>query len=272
MTEADRWFERCLLERDCDPGEHEPDLSEQGLTKSPEFIPTNAVGQRAAFEVKAFSPKSKLGDLFARQRVAVFDGKRLVVPIRNQLGVAAGQVKGLADKMPAVVVLANPHGGHVDMTVDGVLQAMYGNGRYVIPIDRESGSGGPARYELGPDGKFTYSHQYVSAVVILRRRELRDDASRAIMDEVKTRPDWESLSGAEQLDVLRDAVAANERDFPEGEYFHVDVIDTISATLPKGEATPLPDDWFTGPLDTRWRHNLVDGFEQVSGPAKPLRL
>jgi hypothetical protein len=271
MTEADRWFERCLLERDCDPGEHEPDLSEQGLTKSPEFIPTNAVGQQAAFEVKAFSQNSKLGEQFARQKSGVFDGRRLIVPIRNQLGEAAAQLKGVAGKMPAVVVLANPHGGHVDMTVDGVLQAMYGDGRYVIPIDRESGSGGPARYELGRDGKLTNDHRYLSAVVILRRRELRDDAQRAVMDEVESRPDWESLSAAEKLGALHDAVAANEHDFPDGEYFHVDVIDTISA-MTDGPALALPDDWFKGPLDTRWRFDGADGVAQVSGPAKPLRL
>lgn len=61
MTEADRWFEQCLRDRSYDPGEHEPDLSGQGLTKSPEFIPTNTAGQQAAFEVKAFSRNSGLG-------------------------------------------------------------------------------------------------------------------------------------------------------------------------------------------------------------------
>ena len=46
------------------------------------------------------------------------------------------------------------------------------------------------------------------------------------------------------------------------EYFHVNVIDTLSATSPDGLALALPDSWFTDPLDTRWRHNDRDVFEQ----------
>ena len=265
MTEADRWFERCLRERGHEPGAHEPDLSGQGLTKCPEYVATSAAGSRAAFEVKAFSPKSKLGERFARQKSGAFDGKRLVVPIRNQFGVAAGQLKGLADEMPAVVVVSNPDGGYVNMTVGGVIEAMYGNLQYAGPIDPETGGpAGPWSLGLGRGGKLTNDHQYLSAVVILRRRELRDDALDALAAETKAQPHWETMSTVERADALADVITANEQDFPDGEYFHVDVIDTISAVT--------GDDWFTGPLDTRWRHDGVDRIEQVSGPAKPLRL
>jgi hypothetical protein len=217
MTVADTWFERCLRERGHDPGEHEPDLSGAGISKAPDYLPTNAAGDQAGFEVKAFRRNSKLGRQFTTQRSGVFDGKRLTAPSRNQLGEAAAQLKGLAGKMPVVAVVANPEGAPVDMTVGGVIEAMYGPARSL----------GPAQAGLGRDGKFTASHQYVSAVVILRCRQRRDDTIDELVAEAKAQPNWERLGGAERTDVLADVLRASNQELPEGEYFHVDVIDTI---------------------------------------------
>lgn len=268
-TKADCWFERCLQERGHDPGQHEPDLSSRAIAKAPDYLPTSATGDRAGFEVKSFSPKSMLGRQLANQRSGVFDGKRLITPIRNQLGEAAGQLKGLAGEMPLVIVLANPEGGTVDMTVGGVIEAMYGNFQYAIPINPTTGAAaGPGRLELGRDGKFTTRHQYVSAVVILRCRQRRQDAIDALVAEAKAQPSWGRMSNAERANVLLDVVSAHEHDLPDGEYFPVDVIDTISA-IPDGRALELPDSWFPGPFDTRWRHNGRDAFEQVQGRVKP---
>ncbi len=260
---ADDWFERCLRERGHDPGEHEPDLAGAGISKSPDYLPTSAAGDQAGFEVKAFSRNSKLGQQFATQRGGVFDGKRLTAPSRNQLGEAAAQLKGLASKMPLVVVVANPEGAPVDMTVGGVVvEAMYG------PAPSLS----PDRAGLGRDGKFTASHQYVSAVVILRCRQRRDDVLNELVAEAKAQPSWEQLGPAKRADVLLDVLSANDQDFSDGEYFHVDVIDTVSATASNGPALVLPDSWFSDPLDTRWRYNGRDAFEQVQGPTKPIRV
>lgn len=262
MTVADDWFEHCLRERGHYPGEHEPDLSGEGISKAPDYLPTNAAGGQAGFEVKGFGRNSKLGQQFAAQRSGVFNGKRLTAPTRNQLGAAAAQLKGLAGKMPLVIVVANPESAPVDMTVGGVIEAMYGPARSL----------GPDRAGLGRDGKFTASHQYVSAVVILRCRQRRDDVLDELLAEAKAQPSWEQLGSAERADVLADVLRANDQDFPDGEYFHVDVIDTVSATTPEGPALVLPDSWFANPLDTRWRYDGRDGFEQVQGPTKPTRV
>jgi len=259
---ADDWFARCLRERGHDAGEHEPDLAGEGISKAPDYLPTSAAGHQTGFEVKAFSRNSKLGKQFATQRGGVFDPKRLTAPSRNQLGEAAAQLKGLAGKMPLVVVVANPEGAPVDMTVGGVIEAMYGPARSL----------GPDRAGLGRDGKFNASHQYVSAVVILRCRQRRDDVLDELVAEAKAQPTWEQLGDAERAEVLFDLLNANDQNFPDGEHFHVDVIDTVSATATDGPALVLPDSWFSDPLDTRWRYNGRDAFEQVQGPTKPIRV
>ena len=174
--------------------------------------------------------------------------------------------------MPLVVVLANPEGAFVHLDVDHVLAALYGNMQYSIPIDTETGgAAGPGQFELGRDGKLKTDHPYISAVVILHCREHGRDVVDGMVEEAKAQPGWETMTTAERGDVLADVLkTANERELPDGQYYRVDVIDTISASLPEGPAKLLPDEWFMGPRDTRWRHNGIDHFEQVRGPKRSV--
>jgi hypothetical protein len=54
-----------------------------------------------------------------------------------------------------------------------------------------------------------------------------------------------------------------QEELPEGDYVYLDVIETMSES-----AVPLPDDWFDGEHDSRWRLNLDGYLERVRGPLR----
>lgn len=269
MTKADRWFERCARERGYNPGEHEPDLSERGMSKRPDYVVTNSADERAAFEVKAFTDKIPLVQrLYSRQPVSA-GPDQVFGPIREHVKAAAAQLKGLAEEMPVVAVLANPDGVPFDHSTEQVLAALYGNHEYRMAINTATGKPGPVSFGLGRDGRLKTNHPYMSAVAILRHREHRQDAVDALTAETKTQPGWEEIPAARRAEILLDVINANSADFPDGDYFYVDVIDTMSASLEEGPALPLPDSWFgEHPRDSRWRYNPAGHFECVRGPAK----
>lgn len=108
---------------------------------------------------------------------------------------------------------------------------------------------------MGRGGKLTNDHPYLSAVALLRRGELRTDRIKQIAAEVCTghRPSdfgQAALKAEQLLSRLR------QEELPTGDYVYVDVIETISAS-----AVPLPEDWFDGERDSRWRLNADGCFE-----------
>jgi hypothetical protein len=131
-----------------------------------------------------------------------------------------------------------------------------------MPID--TAAGGPAgegRLELGRDGKLTNDHPYVSAVVLLRRRELATDAAGDISAEVRARFSQAPTTREERVEQAAATIKEiNRHKLPEGHYFYVDVIETASES-----AVPLPEQWFDGPRDTRWRLSEDGAYELVRG-------
>lgn len=266
-TEADDWFAQYLLDHGDVPGEHEPDLSDRGITTRPDFLPRNAAGHQIACEVKQFSPHSKLGRRL-RQGQPISAGDREVFgPIRNQVAEAATTLKPLVvEDLPLVAVLANPASAPVDLSVDHVVEALYGTAAYTLEIDPKIGGAiGDGRWILGRDGKLTNDHQYLSAVALMRVRTHRQDKQAEISERLREADDWEALARLEQFERVADAFsrACEQGEMPEGEYFWVDVIETISSS-----ATTLPDDWFDGPNDNRWRLNDEGYFELVRGQGR----
>ena len=172
-TTADEWFERYLLDHGFDPGEHEPDLSSWDVQTHPDYLPTGDAGQIAC-EVKQFGKDLKLARRLAEQRYVAASDAEVYGPIRNQVAEAASQLKPLGSRqMPLVVVLANPAGAPVDLSFDHVIAALYGNTQWTVAIDPSTGGAvDEGRFELGRDGKLTNDHAYLSAVALLRRREL----------------------------------------------------------------------------------------------------
>ncbi len=263
-TSGDELFERYLCDHQIDPGPHEPDLSHLGIVKRPDFLPRRGES-RIACEVEQFAPgASKLEKRLATTRVGSFGSSEVYGPVRRRVASAAKQLKPLRDlDIPLVVVLANPDGAMVALTVEDVLAALFGNQTYVMPIDAALGSAvGEGRFEFGRDGKLTNDHAYVSAVALLRRREHRTDRVAELAAELRggsvpTDFDTAKDMAIELLELLE------QEELPEGDYLYLDVIETASP-----HAVPLPDEWFAGVNDTRWRLDVDGRFRQVRGPRR----
>jgi hypothetical protein len=57
-------------------------------------------------------------------------------PIRRHIASAAKQLKPLtALDLPLVVVLANPEGAMIDLSVEHVIAALYGKPMFTMPVD-----------------------------------------------------------------------------------------------------------------------------------------
>jgi hypothetical protein len=265
-TTADEWFERYLLDHGLDPGEHEPDLSSWGVETHPDYLPTGDAGQIAC-EVKQFGKDSKLAKRLAEQRYVAASDAEVYGPIRNQVAEAAGQLKPLASRqMPLVVVLANPEAAPVDLSFEHVIAALYGNPQWTVAIDPSTGGAvDEGRFELGRDGKLTNDHAYISAVALLRRGELALDARDEILAELRDRHDGEAKTAEERQQRAVAAIKELERhDLPDGHYFYVEVIEALSKF-----AVPLPEAWFAGERDRRWRCNSAGYYEVVHGSLTP---
>jgi hypothetical protein len=262
-TSGDELFERYLVEQGYDPGPHEPDLAARGIAKRPDFVP-RCVQMQIACEVEQFAAgASALERRLSGQRTFAASPREVYGPIRNSIKEAAGQLKPLQPlKLPLVVVLANPEGAIVDLSVNNVVAALYGNPEFTMQIDPAAGStvsGG--RFELGRDGKLTNDHPYISAVALLRRREHRQDKADelAAADTGQGAPRDLAEASVQALRLLR---RLHQAELPEGDYVYVDVIETASAS-----AMPLPEGWFAGERDSRWRLSAEGYFVQVRGPA-----
>ncbi len=261
-TTADEWFERYLQDHGFDTGEHEPDLSSWGVQTQPDYLPTGDAGQIAC-EVKQFGTDSKLAKRLAEQSYVAASDAEVYGPIRNQVAEAASQLKPLASRqIPLVVVLANPAGAPVDLSFEHVLAALYGNPQWTVAIDPSTGGAvDEGRFELGRDGKLTNDHAYLSAIVLLRRRELAHDARDEILAGLREHYDGEAKTAEERQERAVAAIEELERhDLPDGHYFYVEVIEALSEL-----AVPLPEAWFAGERDRRWRCNAEGYYELAHG-------
>ena len=156
-TAGDELFERYLRDHGYDPGPHEPDLSGHEIKKHPDYLPTRN-GATAACEVEQFSAgASRLEKRLATQRFVSASDKEVYGPICKRVSRAAEQLKPVTTLgIPLIVVLTNPEGAFIDLSVEHVLAALYGNPGFVIPIDRATGAAvEKGRFEFGRDGKLT---------------------------------------------------------------------------------------------------------------------
>lgn len=257
-TEADEHFEGYLVEHGYEPGEHEPDLSELKIDRRPDYLPTNASGEQVVCEVKSFDI-NQLTTRLDRDRMVEPRTREQYGPIRNQVKEAARKLKPFAARgLPLIVVVTrtNP-AAMVDLSVENVAGALYGN----LVRGRD---GARVRSILTRDGALTNDHRYVSAVAVLTGETLASVERHAVFAEVRAAtPGFAELPRAEQIDRLNAALEG--RTFSPGFRYRLDVIEALSPT-----ATPLPDDWFSGPRDSRWRWaKLEDGgmrLDRAWGP------
>lgn len=147
--------------------------------------------------------------------------------VRRAVKEAADQLRPLKGRgLPLVVVLANPKRFHIDLSGVQVVFALYGDDTLVFNVWTGDGPPppdfpDPSEYQrvVGRNGQIRVVGQYISAVVMLHRRKADFFDSR------------------------------EEADVPEDECW-VEVIPAMSE-----EAVPLPDSFFNGPNDRRWRYD-----------------
>lgn len=239
-TESEQRFER-YLDAHGYSYEYEPDL---GSSTRPDYR-IERDGTAAICEVKEFhkDPLEKRGSIGALSDHEVYGA------VRGAVQHAARQLKPLVGTgLPLVVVVSNPKGVSVFLEVDDVISALYGNPLIQFRLDNDGGFLEEPVMVHGKDGRLRNKHSYISAFLILHRGTLERDWTnerwremQRAMKEAGTRAGRERVR-AEHLAAVQRAEAEGLR--PEGEYFNVQVIRTLSNT-----AVPLPETLFNGSRD-----------------------
>jgi hypothetical protein len=174
-------------------------------------------------------------------------------PMRGAVREAARQLKAFAGSpWPLVVVLANPMGFYVHLSIERLMEAMFGNPGYAGRFNPDEGQVEDFQFQYGRDGRLRNDHPYISAVAILHEREL----AREHYDE--WRAEWKQtrspLANPSTEEILAEFVAEQEAwqaseeaaNVSEGNVYWIDLLTTGSP-----EAVPVPENLFDGPRDRR---------------------
>jgi hypothetical protein len=249
MTLSEEWFDRYVRAHGHDPGDPEPDL---GIEKNPDRrISWNGV--EVVCEIKQFD-NDPFGDWNGQPRT--MDMQSALKAVRRPVSYAAEQLKPLAGRgLPLVVVLANPNAMPVPFSSHEIIWALYGDPVWKIAIDARTGKPvGEVEHGADRNGQIRNRHQYLSAILALRRRTHAQDWSDALWDRLKDEhapfdpvgdPEGASRVAAHALEETNRAEQAGE--IPEGDYLFADVFVTMGA-----QAAPLPANVFDGERDSRW--------------------
>jgi hypothetical protein len=248
-NDAERWFERYLRAHGYEY-EYEPDL---GVSTRPDFLVRRGDVELVC-EVKGFDQPTPLEQRLrgTRQAVMISDDEEYG-PMRNAVREAARQLKPLAgSRHPLAVVLANPKGYRVSLSLERLVEAMFGNPGYVGNYDAAKGEVEEFRFELGRDGRLRNDHPYISAVAILRERSRSDEH----YDEWRT--NWKK--GRKPLDHPTTAEIIVEMEAEQAAWEaseaskkvadgHIYMIELMTTGSP--EAVLVPEGVFNGPRDAR---------------------
>lgn len=133
-TAGDLMFEAYLAEQGYGEVRHEPDL---GVGKFPDYV-IERDGVSCVVEVKEFARESS--PIPTDQRYVALDSATLLKPIRGQLREAARKFKAMEHLgLPLVVMLANPQGFLLDLSVENLIYSMYGDLTFTFPVSAETG-------------------------------------------------------------------------------------------------------------------------------------
>ena len=251
-TTSEQWFDEYLLTNGYS-FETEPDL---GVRTRPDRLIDRA-DVEAICEIKEFTT-----DAMQRRwpeggtRIGSFSAQEWLLNVRRSISDAARQLEPLAaDSRPLVIVLANPHGVLAPLEGDKLIEAMYGELTITFQLNTETGE--PATepaWTLGEGGRLAEEQApWVSAVAALHRGDHREDWTREWIEQ------WKAQNWPEEPSTQDEALARwqayqpeleralQDEDVPSGEYFYLDVIETISE-----EAVALPRNILDGEHDRRW--------------------
>jgi hypothetical protein len=169
VNDAERWLERYLRDHGYEY-EYEPDL---GVSTRPDFL-VERNGVEVVCEVKGFETPTPLERRLAgTEQPVMVSADEEYGPMRGAVREAARQLKPLAGSdWPLVVVLANPMGFWVQLNIERLVEAMYGNPGYAGRFNPDQGQVEDFQFVYGRDGRFRNDHPYISAVAILHERAL----------------------------------------------------------------------------------------------------
>lgn len=249
VNEAERWFERYLCDHDYE-SDYEPDL---GVSTRPDFLVCRN-GVELVCEVKGFETPTPLDRKVAGvDHPVMLSADEEYGPMRGAVREAARQLKPLAGSdRPLIVVLANPMDFRVNLNIDRLVEAMYGNPGYAGTFKPDEGQVDDLEFFYEKDGRLRNDHPYISGVAILRERPLALEYYDEWRAKWKAgRPALPSPSTDEIVaEFLAEQAAwrASEeaKNVPEGNVYLVDLLTTGSP-----EAAPVPENTFDGPRDRR---------------------
>lgn len=249
-TCGDLMFEAYLAEQGFGEVPHEPDL---GVAKFPDYV-IERDGRRCVVEVKEFGSGSS--PFPTGQRYGSLGSATLLKPIRGQLREAARKFKPMEPLgLPLVVMLCNPNGVLLDLSIQNIIYSMYGDLTFTFPVSAETGGATePGQFVAGRNGRYRAAHQYVSAVGVLGCRSRRAEHIEELLAQ------QEELSAFEALQLIDEADERGE--IPDGEYHVVTLVKTTSES-----AVPVPDEFFDGAGDRIFALDEEMGaYVQVRGP------
>jgi hypothetical protein len=248
-NEAEHWFERYLRAHDYEY-EYEPTFEPEIPTR-PDFKIARA-GIEAICEVKGFEEMPPVERrVSGLNQPTMLSAKEVLGPMRGAVREAARNLKRLAGSpWPLVVVLANPERFKVFLSMDRLVEAMFGDLGVAGAFNAETGTVEKMEFEYGRDGRLRNDHPYISAVAILNELELAAEYKGQWFEEwKKSRPEKRSYDeiGAEVL-AAEAAWQASEasKHVPDGNAYWVEVLTTGSP-----DAVPLPENVFECPRDSR---------------------
>jgi hypothetical protein len=256
--------------------QYEPDYQaelelEQPLQQHPDFLVSRGA-TRVVCEVRQFDLGS-VDRKLAGMKSGVLSEKDVYGRARLALIEKARQLESLADSgLPLVIVLSNPLGAFVPMDFQHMTSVLFGNPKWTIPIDTQTGgAAGPGQFIVEDYGafislfkdeqgeRFIWRHPHVSAVATLHHRTHEQD----FIDQVMARypADENSFDAAARaaFAALQEVNSAREKGLvPDGEYQWLEVYELDGAS-----STPLPRNFFAGPRDTRHGFLSDDGYGEI---------
>jgi hypothetical protein len=251
-TAGDLMFEAYLAAQGLGEVPHEPDL---GVGKFPDYV-VEREGQRCVVEIKEFAPESS--PFPTGPGYGSLDSATLLKPIRGQLREAARKFKPMEHLgLPLVVMLTNPHGVLLDLSIENIIYSMYGDMTFVLPVSAETrGASEPGQFVAGRNGRYRADHQYVSAVGHLSCRSRHAEHIKELLAQ------HQELSLRERRQVVNEADERGE--IPDWEYHVVTLVKTASES-----AVQVPDQFFDGADDRIFALDKEAGaYVQVRGPLR----
>jgi hypothetical protein len=273
LNEAEERFAAYLDEFDY-TWSHEPDYQAEFLLPGPQLTRPDFLverdGMRVVAEVRQFETTAVTDRLARSGGYASLSEKEVYGALRFGLVEKAEQLRPLANAgVPLVIVLANPLGADVMLDAHHMQAAMWGNPRWVIPIDTATGAapkGTEPTWQLEDYGVFASPvfvdgkiadwenrNPHISSILVVHEREHSMDWRDEILRRHPATDNSFGAAAAATLGALREVEEAMARgEEPEGSYRWVTRYDVNG-----DKAIELPPDWFAGPRDELYGY--VDG-------------